>query len=694
MQELISNLQSNFSLNSEEKNLILSITNKDFNIKKAQFIVNKLIKYKLDIDSIIAYLAYEAKFEISNCNEDITFVYNSLKTDTSFSSDMTNLGQAEELRKMFIAMNNDVRVLIIRLCSILYDVSTYSLPLEKDEFETLINVRDIFAPLAERLGLNSMKSELEDICLKNLNPKIYKDLESSVMLKQEENEKQIEITTKRLEEVIKELNLKNATIMARRKHFSSIYKKIKNNNVTLANIYDLIAVRVIVDTVEDCYLVLGKIHGIYRPMAGRFKDYIASPKENGYQSLHTTIIAENSRPLEIQIRTHEMHKESEFGVFAHWLYKEKRSKMTRLDRKISWLREVMENSKDMNSEEFVETLKTNLCEGRIFVQTPKGKVIELAEGATVLDFAYAIHTEIGNNCVGGKINNFIKPLATKLKNGDIVEIITSQNSKGPSKDWLKIVATAQAKSKINAFFRKELREENIKAGIKMLELAIKAKGYVPTKLLVDKYLDPSLFKYAFGTKDELFASIGHGSVPVNNICNKIVSMYEHDHKLEIQAQKATNSVFIKKNKDGVLVDGDSGMLVRYAGCCSPVYGEEIIGYISRGRGVTIHRADCKSLKYLESERLISALWDDTVTVGKKTNILIKIISAKSDNFLVRITQDILGAGYRILGLDSKENLSGKINTVAKIEVSNQADIAKVLRIIKDISSVEEAYRLG
>ncbi|MBO5885118.1 MAG: bifunctional (p)ppGpp synthetase/guanosine-3',5'-bis(diphosphate) 3'-pyrophosphohydrolase, partial [Clostridia bacterium] len=506
----------NFILNDNDTNLVDKICDAGSSKADKLFsILQNLIKFRLDFDSIIAFIAYEQGYVLDDkTDSDILLVYNSLKSNFSINEGMTKQEQADILRKMFIAMNSDIRVIVIRLYIMLYDISQYNLPLSKEEHQNLINIREIYAPLAERLGLNSLKSELEDYCLKFLNPKTYENLASSVMLQKDVNQEQIVLTTKKLQNILDELNLNTAVIMSRQKHFSSIYKKIQSKGLSLANIYDLIAVRIVVESIEDCYAVLGKIHGIYKPMEGRFKDYIASPKPNGYQSLHTTIVAENKRPLEIQIRTFEMHKLAEFGVFAHWLYKEKKNKLSELDKKISWLREIMESSKDLSSEEFIDTLRTNLCEGQIYVQTPKGKVMEFVEGATVLDFAYMIHSDVGNTCVGAKVNGQIKPLSTKMRNGDIVEIITSQNSRGPSKDWLKIVKTASAKSKINTYFKHTLRDENIKTGIAMLEQAIKNKGYAPNKVMVDKYLNLEQFKYVFNTLDELYASIGYGSVPV------------------------------------------------------------------------------------------------------------------------------------------------------------------------------------
>ncbi len=698
MQEIENIIIKNFELNDYDKQLLSSVC---FNIKdtnRTSEIVKALIDFRLDFHSIIAYLAYESNYNFNeNVDSDILKIYNTLKSAFVITEGMSKQEQADVIRKMFIAMSNDVRVIVIRLYIMLYDISNFTLPITKKQKQMLINIRDIYAPLAERLGLNSLKSNLEDYCLKLLSPKTYENLSKSVMLQRDANEEQINITKQKLQQILDELDLKDAVIMARQKHFSSIYKKIKTKGESLANIYDLIALRVLVEKVEECYAVLGKIHAIYKPMEGRIKDYIASPKPNGYQSLHTTIIAENKRPLEIQIRTFEMHKLAEYGVFAHWLYKEKKNGLeSELDKKISWLREIMESSKDLSSEEFIDTLKTNLCEGQIYVQTPKGKVLEFVEGATALDFAYAIHSDVGNFCVGAKVNGKIKPLGTKLQNGDIVEIITSQNSKGPSKDWLKIVVTSNAKSKINSYFKHELKEENIRLGFNMLEQGIKNRGYSPAKILTDKYLDMSHFKFAFKTKEELFAAIGYGTVSANNICNKLCQMYEKDHPQETfvstNDSSTAPSLLIKKNKDGILVDGDSGMLIRYAGCCTPVFGEEIIGYISRGRGVTIHRKDCPNLRYLEQERLIDAVWDDSVT-SKSTSVVIKIISSTSDGFLAKLTQEILSAGYKILGLESKV-LGDKTNTTLKTEVKKLEDITKLINILKLIGGVEEVFRAG
>lgn len=684
MKIILNILEKTFKLNEKDVVLIKNITGNIPENKKDIEIINNLIKYKLDVNSILAYLIVEHNLFDNIENQDVLNLANNLKqlnTDIFSSKEE----EAEILRKQFIAMCNDIRVIIIKLCLVLYSANLCTEPLSQENKELLLKVRSIYAPLSERLGFNSLKSTLEDICLKYLEPEIYKELERSSLLKREENAKQIEITTKKIQTMLDELGLKDATITSRQKHFSSIYKKLKSKNITLAQIYDLVAMRVIVSSVEDCYAVLGKIHGLYRPMEGRFKDYISNPKPNGYQSLHTTIIVDNDRPLEVQIRTYEMHKNSEFGVdVAHWIYKEKR-KTTELDKKLSWLREIMDASSSLAPEEFVETLKTNLYSGRIFVQTPKGKVLEFPEGATVLDFAYAIHSDIGNSCIGGKINNKMVPLATKLNNNDIIEIITSSTSKGPSRDWLNIVKTAGARNKINSFFKHELKEENIKNGKQIIEIAIKNKGLNYAKVMEEDIAKKALSKFAFNTLDEMFAAVGYGSMSSNQVVNKLISEYDKKYA-EKQTSNNFSTIVVKKTKDGILIDGDSGMMVRYAGCCNPILGENIVGYISRGRGVTIHKCDCLNLKYLEKERLIAAEWADKTSNNKIANI--SVLASFSEDFITTLTQSIINMKFNILSLETKFT-AGNILCTIKMKINNIDDRDKIISKIKKIENVME-----
>lgn len=686
MENILSILKNTFKFTENNTKIITQILEKISLSNKDCFIINNLIDNKLDFNSICAYLINEHNlYNEIGIEQDVMNLANNLKMLGEENLSFSKQEEAELLRKQFVAMCNDIRVIIIKLCLVLYDAKNCSLPLSSKNRELLTTIRNIYAPLSERLGLNKMKSELEDLCLKFLDPEIYSKLEQNVLLKKEENEKQIELTKQKLEKILNELNLKNATIMARQKHFSSIYKKIQTKSVPLAKIYDLIAMRVIVDTVEDCYSVLGKIHGIYKPMEGRFKDYIANPKPNGYQSLHTTIITENDRPMEIQIRTYEMHRNSEFGVdVAHWVYKEKR-KSTELDKKMAWLREIMDNSSNLNSEEFIETLKTNLYSGRIFVQTPKGKVLEFPEGSCLIDFAYAIHSDIGNSCVGGKINNKMVPISTKLVNNDIVEIITSTTAKGPSRDWLKIVKTSQARDKINAFFKKELKEENIKNGKQILELAIKNKGFSPAVILEEQNIQTVLYKYAFNTADELYASVGYGSITSIQVVNKLVQEYEKRENSE-KTSKVLTSLVVKHGKDGVLIDGDSGMMIRFAGCCNPILGEDIVGYISRGRGVTIHKLDCLNVQYLEKERLIKAEWADKTANYRIANIF--VTAKQKDDFISKIAFTLANMKYSIVSLDTKI-ITDRIVCNIKVKVSANNNLSRLDKAIKSLDNVME-----
>ena len=686
MEKLLEKIKNSFKLKEEEDKLLTEIFSLNILLPKDKNIIENLIKYRLDFNSILAYIYSENNLILNPLlSDDVKNLISNLNELKTYKDNITKQEEAEVLRKQFIAMCKDIRVIIVELCIVLYSAEKCTLPLSEENRELLINVRNIYAPLAERLGLNSLKSTLEDLCLKNLDPEIYNSLKENVLLKQEENAKQIELTKSKFEKIISELGLKNATIMSRQKHYSSVYKKIKQKNVSLAQIYDLVAMRIIVDTVEDCYAVLGKIHGIYTPMEGRFKDYIASPKPNGYQSLHTTIIVENERPLEVQIRTYEMHKNSEFGVdVAHWVYKEKR-KTTDLDKKLSWLREIMDNSEGVSSEEFVETLKTNLYSGRIFVQTPKGKVLEFPEGATVLDFAYAIHSDIGNSCIGGKISGKMVPLGTKLKSNDIVEIITSPNSKGPSRDWINIVKTPTARSKINQFFKKVLKDDYIKNGKSMIELAIKNKGLVPSKVMAEEYFASAMKFYAFGSLDELYGAVGYGSVTINGVVNKIIKEYEKINNKDKEREIST-VVTVRKNKDGVLVDGDSGMLIRFAGCCSPVLGESIVGYVSRGRGVTIHKENCENLQYLESERLIKADWADKPSgyVVKEVNIL----ASQDEKLISNISITLANMQFGILSIETKNSADLFVCDI-KIKMPTNCDLNKLLLALRKINNVLE-----
>ena len=689
---LIKKIFRNYRLQEKDKVIIVRLVDEAMDIPRCEEILDFIIELKLDKSSIIGFLGYqlfkvkpEKADEISQSfTKDELSIYNGFKNlkDIRYVS---KTEEAEAIRKMFLGMGNDIRVVVIKLAGILYDVKHLSLPLNEVDKDFVANVKEVFAPLAERLGLSSMKSYMEDYCFKLQDPVMYNALVSELERQKESNEKQIEITKARLQIILNELGLQGE-IQARQKHVSSIFRKIKAQNVTMAQIYDLIAMRVLVNTVEDCYAVFGKIHAIYKPVPGRVKDYISNPKPNGYQTLHTTVIVENKRPLEIQIRTFDMHKNCEYGIAAHWIYKEKRSGTTKLDKKLSWFREIMENAHTLSPEDFIESLKTNLYSGEIFVQTPKGKVLEFPNGSTIIDFAYAVHSEIGNHCTGGKINNVMKPLYTELKNGDVVEIITSQSSKGPSRDWLNHVKTSSARSKIKNFFKNELVGENIKSGKTMFEEAAKARNYSAAQLLDEKYIDEMLFKYSMASLDELYAAIGSGSLVASQVVGRFIALYGKEHEL---FKPKENVVKISTNADGVIIDGATGLLIRYAGCCHPVVGDDIVGYISHGNGVTVHRKDCQNLKYLESERLIDAEWEDKV----KTDFIaeIRAQTEKGVGMINKITNALTLAKISIRAFEVKE-MAGGLEFSIVLFVKNKSEIERAINSLSSIKEVKRVYR--
>ena len=691
--EILNEIVNSFELSNEEKSLIDSILCEEMNLPRCKEIIKIISDLHFDSESLIAFLLYQlykvlplrAEEFLKDLNEDELKMFETFKVIKDVNS-LSKSEEAEDIRKMFLALSKDLRVVIIKLAGILYDVKTLKEPLDEEGSFFVSNVKTIFAPLAERLGLGNMKSTMEDYCFRLENPVTYAQLENNIMLKKEDNQRQILITKNRLEEILKELNIKGE-ITYRQKHISSIFKKLQFKGVTLAQIYDLIAMRVLVDTVEDCYAVFGKIHSIYKPMQGRVKDYIANPKPNGYQSLHTTVITENKRPMEIQIRTFDMHRHAEFGIAAHWIYKEKTAKATALDKKLFWFREILENAKNLSVDEFVETLKTDLYDGEIFVQTPKGKVLQFPEGATIIDFAYAIHSEVGNSCVGGKINNVMKPISTKLKNGDIVEIITNSSSKGPSRDWLNIVRTSSARSKIKQFFKTELKEENIKNGKVMLEEGIFEKGFTINQLLTPEYVEEVLKKFNMEDIDELYASLGSESLATGQVVGRFIHLYNKDH--DIIKQKDVQVLKVRKNNQGIMIDGTSGLLIKYAGCCNPVVGDEIVGYISHGQGVTIHRKTCPNLKYLEKERLIGAEWEEKS--NSQFSAVIKAVGEKNSNIITKITSLLGQMKVNILAFESK-NTENEFSCTIVVAVKNVSEIEKIISSLEGIKELHKVFR--
>ncbi len=526
--------------------------------------------------------------------------------------DSTEEQQAENLRKMFMAMAKDIRVLLIKLADRLHNMRTLRYQPPEKQLRTARETLEIFAPLAHRLGIYTLKWELEDLSLRYLNPQQYYRIVNLMAQKRKERETYVGEVIQVLREKLREIDIQ-AEVSGRAKHIYSIYRKMVTQNKEFNEIYDLFAIRVIVDSVKDCYGVLGIVHTMWKPMPGRFKDYIAMPKANMYQSLHTTVIGPRGEPLEIQIRTWEMHQTAEYGIAAHWVYKEGGQKAEgKFAQKLAWFREVLEWQQDFrDAQEFMETLKIDLFSDEVFVFTPKGDVIELPAGSVPIDFAYRIHTDIGNRCIGAKVNGKIVPLDYRLRTGDIVEVLTSKHSYGPSRDWLKIVKSSQAKSKIRAWFKKEKREENIARGRELIEKELTRQRLEPHLLITPAYMSDVLQKFNFSKEDDLYAAVGYGGLSAVQVATRLVERYRRDHsdgpldKVSLEARERG-----KPSHSGVRVRGVDNLLIRFARCCNPVPGDEIVGFVTRGRGVSVHRADCPNALQLRAneERVIDVEW--------------------------------------------------------------------------------------
>ncbi|MBQ9730169.1 MAG: bifunctional (p)ppGpp synthetase/guanosine-3',5'-bis(diphosphate) 3'-pyrophosphohydrolase [Clostridia bacterium] len=516
--------------------------------------------------------------------------------------------EAENFRKIFVAMAKDIRVIIIKLADRLHNMRSLNFLSPERQQKMSKETLDIYAPLAGRLGISQIKCELEDLCLKYLSPETYEKLVSDISQKLSERKQFVNEIVEVIREMMQNEGIQG-DVFGRPKHFYSIYKKMVNKGKSLDQIYDLSAVRVIVKDVKECYAVLGAIHERWSPIPGRIKDYIATPKPNKYQSLHTTVMTKYGQPFEIQIRTEGMHRVAEFGIAAHWKYKEGSSVKSDSDfeNKLTWLREVMEWQGALkDSQEFLDALKTELYSDELLVFTPLGKVISLPKGATPIDFAYAIHSEVGNRCTGARVNTKIVPLSTPLAVGDVVEIITSPNSKGPSRDWLKFIKSSSAKAKIRQFYKNELKEDNIRIGQLKLEDEAKKKGYTLSALLSGEGFKRVCERFSFTSQEEMYAAVGYGSLTVNQILFKLIDHYKKEVPQPFEV--ASSGTRRKVQPGGVLVNGQTGLLVRFAGCCSPVPGDEIIGFTTRGRGVVIHRSDCPNVAREEKARLLSAAW--------------------------------------------------------------------------------------
>ena len=611
--------------------------------------------------------------------------------------------QVENYRKMFLAMGKDIRVILIKLADRLHNMRTLKYLSRDRQIANASETQDLYAPLANRLGIYSLKWELEDLSFKYLHPDEFHDIIAGLDKKREERLRFLEKIQQDLSEEIKDQGIK-ADVTGRAKHIYSIYRKMQRDNKTLDQIYDLFALRILVDNVKDCYAVLGIVHEMYTPMPGRFKDYIAVPKKNMYQSIHTTLLGPKGTPFEVQIRTYDMHRTAEFGIAAHWAYKEASNKGTKqsvvvTDDKLAWLRETLEWQKNTeNPDEFLNTLKTELFEDEVYIFTPKGTIKVLPKGATPIDFAYSVHEQIGHKMIGCKINSKMMPIITPLRNGDIVEILTSEQSKGPSRDWLKFVKSSSAKTRINQWFKRAQREENIEKGKDLREREVKKIGIKYSELVRPEWLQLAMDRYKFATTDDLYASIGFGGISVNKLMARLLDEYRKEHededfeeKIE-ELAKAKPTRINKPSKNGVVVKGIDNCLVKLSKCCNPLPGDEIIGYITKGRGVSVHRTDCVNVKDLlnEESRMIDVYWFDDVNGSYKVEV--EILANDRNGLLKDIIKQIENAKIKLNGMNTRTTKEAIVIIDLSLEVENIDILNKLLSAFRNIESVYDVNR--
>jgi len=605
--------------------------------------------------------------------------------------------QAENFRKLFMAMAKDLRVIIIKFADRLHNMRSLQYMPKDKQIAISKETMDIYAPLAGRLGISFFKCELEDLAMKYLYPKEFEELSEAVKKRVSERKDFLISICKQIKERLKELGI-HGEVDGRLKHLWSVYKKLKALDVGIDQIYDLQAVRIIVDDVKDCYTMLGEVHTMWKPIPGRVKDYISIPKANNYQSLHTTVITPFGEIFEIQIRTYEMHKIDEYGVAAHWKYKEGNGKVeTTLEQRIGWLRELMDSQSDVKTaEDFMDSIKVNVFEDEIFVYTPKGSLLDLPVGSTPIDVAYKIHSEIGDHCVGAKVNKKMVPLSTKLETGDVVEILTSQQSKGPSLDWLKFVQTAQARSKIRQFFKRENKDENIKRGKEMLELEAKRKGFKLAELLQDDELENVFRRLGVNNLDDMFALVGFGGATTGQILFKLMESFKQKHVQKTieeidKIQEPSKTHPKRRSKNGVLVSGNADFFVRMARCCSPIPGDDIIGFVSRARGVSIHRADCPNVANMEKDRLVDVEWD--IAVSDTYDALLKVKTDNRSGILATVTTAIANMGFSIAGASVTTNVKEHTaDMLITVSIHSLDDIDSVMNKINGIKGVISVSR--
>ena len=678
-----------------------------------------LADLELDKETIVAGLLHDVVEDTVMTTEEITKEFGAevaLLVDgvtklgqLSYSADKVE-EQAENLRKMFLAMAKDIRVIMVKLADRLHNMRTLKYMKPEKQKEKARETMDIYAPLAQRLGISKIKVELDDLSLKYLEPEVYYDLVEKIALRKTERQKFVDGIVAEVRAHIEKAGIK-AQIDGRVKHFFSIYKKMVNQDKTLDQIYDLFAVRIIVDTVKDCYAALGVIHEMYKPIPGRFKDYIAMPKPNMYQSLHTTLIGPGGRPFEIQIRTFEMHRTAEYGIAAHWKYKEASNNggtvnvSKQEEEKLSWLRQILEWQKDMSDgKEFMSLLKSDLdlFAESVYCFTPAGDVKNLPNGSTPIDFAYSIHSAVGNKMIGARANGKLVNIDYVIQNGDRIEIITSQNSKGPSRDWLKIVKSAQAKNKINQWFRNELKEDNITRGKELMAAYCKSRSITLSDLMKPSYMESVMRKYGFRDWDSALAAIGHGGLKEGQVVNKLLDEYNKQHQKEItdehimEAAEGKEKMRIAKSGNGIVVKGIHDVAVRFSKCCSPVPGDEIVGFVTRGRGISVHRTDCVNVMNLsetDRARLIEAEWQKSEQdKNERYTVEIKIFGYNRTGLLVDISKIFTERKIDLSSLNCRVNKQGVATILLTFDVQGKEELASLTAKIRQIESVIDIQR--
>lgn len=678
-----------------------------------------LAELGMDEDTIVGGLLHDVVEDtdytreelVADFSEDIALLVDGVTKLGTIKFESKEEIQAENFRKMFLAMSKDIRVLIIKLADRLHNMRTIEFMKPHKIEEKCRETLEIYAPLASRLGISAIKFELEDIALKYLHPEEFKDLQEKVSKRKTQREETINLVIEEIKESLDDMDLKYE-IYGRAKHFYSIYRKMKFQKKQIDEIFDLIAVRILVDSVKDCYAVLGIVHTMWKPIPGRFKDYIAMPKPNMYQSLHTTVIGDNGDPFEIQIRTYEMHRVAEYGIAAHWKYKEgdvAGNAASTDDIKLAWLRQSLEWQQDINDPKlFLETMKMDLFATQVFVFTPRGDVIELPAGSTPLDFAFKIHSAIGCKCVGAKVNGKMVTIDHTLQNGDMVEIVTSANSAGPSVDWLKIAKSANARNKIRGWLKRENKSDNIEKGKDLLDKSIRKKGYDPALCAKTSYITKAMKAMNFANADEGYVQLANGGSLMSKFCNLLFSYYNEDNKSEtktdesvmedIKAAEAKRQKAEKENRKkegpGVIVKGTDNLMIKLAKCCNPVPGDDIVGFITKGRGISVHRCDCSNVTNLpehEKARFIEVEWED-LKAGKSYDAEICIVGSDRKGILADISRACEDMDIHLSGVNAKAGKDGNLTMTITLSISSTQEMQKVLRNLRNIEGVTHVYR--